>query len=159
MNPTKQTRKWLFFVPLAAGIGIFVVLTNRGEPPEQRASEPPARVVRTIEAPLVTEVPRALGYGRVKPERVCEAVAKATSLPPKPHWRLIENTPVTKGIWPPVSQLQFARRRIFDARIAFTQPHHGVTDLATTNREDFEDFGFTGFWNPLVKGPEGPLGT
>ncbi len=97
MSQSIFTRKWLFFVPLAAGIAIFVFLTNRGAPPEQRASEPPARVVRTIEAPLVTEVPRALGYGRVKPERVWEAVAEVSGRIVETHPRLRKGAMLPEG--------------------------------------------------------------
>ena len=88
MNQPKITRKWLFFVPVALGIAFFVALTNRSAPPEQRASELPARVVRHIHAPLVTEVPRALGYGRVQPERVWEAVAEVSGRIVEIHPRL-----------------------------------------------------------------------
>lgn len=71
-------RKWLFFVPVALGMALFVLLVRRGTPPESQQEPRPPRVVRYIEAPLVTEVPRALGYGRVQPERVWEAVAEVS---------------------------------------------------------------------------------
>lgn len=44
----------------------------------------------------------------------------------------------------------FAIRRIVDARLALTLRHHGVTDFATSNVKDFEGFGFTRVWNPLL---------
>jgi len=65
-----------------------------------------------------------------------------------PQWRLIEQAPVMEQVWQFARQPGFARRRIFDARIALTLLHHGVTDLATANVKDFEGFGFRSVWNP-----------
>lgn len=78
MSPKKIPRKWLFFVPLVAGIAIFVLLTRQSAPPQQREVEAPARAVRYIEAPVVTLVPLALGYGEVRPVRVWDAVAEVS---------------------------------------------------------------------------------
>ncbi len=86
MAQSRPPRKWLFFVPLALGVLLFIFITRQQGTPEQRLTEPPARVVRFIEAPLVTVVPRALGYGRVEPERVWEAVSEVSG-------RLIETHP------------------------------------------------------------------
>lgn len=45
------------------------------------------------------------------------------------RWRLVENAPVMEQVWTLAGQPEFARRRIFDARIALTLLHHGVTEL------------------------------
>ena len=68
------------------------------------------------------------------------------------RWRLVENAPIMEQIWTLAGQREFARRRIFDARIALTLLHHGVTNLATTNVKDFGAFGFQHIWNPLQEG-------
>ncbi|MEA3278653.1 MAG: efflux RND transporter periplasmic adaptor subunit [Pseudomonadota bacterium] len=78
MSPRKIPKKWLFFVPLAAGLAVFVLLTRQNAPPQQREIDAPARAVRYIEAPVVTLVPLALGYGRVRPVRVWDAVAEVS---------------------------------------------------------------------------------
>jgi predicted nucleic acid-binding protein len=39
---------------------------------------------------------------------------------------------------------------IFDARLALTLRHHGVTEFATRNENHFAGFGFTRLWNPLL---------
>jgi multidrug efflux pump subunit AcrA (membrane-fusion protein) len=88
MSRPKVPRKWLFFPPLVLGVVIFLVVTRQDTAPQPRSSEPPARVVRYIEAPLVTEVPRALGYGRVEPERVWEGVAEVSGRVIETHPRL-----------------------------------------------------------------------
>jgi hypothetical protein len=41
------------------------------------------------------------------------------------------------------------RRIIFDARLALTLRHHGVTEFATRNQAHFTPFGFHRVWNPL----------
>jgi len=73
-----RPKKWLFLLPVLLAVALVVWLSRQAEPPQQRLVEPPARVVRTIEVPTVTVVPRALGYGRVQPERVWEAVAEVS---------------------------------------------------------------------------------
>jgi len=66
-----------------------------------------------------------------------------------PRWRLIDNAPVMDQVWTLAALPDFPRRRIFDARIALTLLHHGVTELATANEKDFRGFGFHNVWNPL----------
>ena len=70
-----------------------------------------------------------------------------------PVWRLIDypgNTPaITEGIWRLAAQPGVGRRVIFDARLALTLRHHGVTEFATRNEAHFGGFGFARVWNPL----------
>lgn len=39
-----------------------------------------------------------------------------------------------------------------DTRLALTLLHHGVTEFATVNVQDFKGFGFSRVWNPLKDG-------
>ncbi len=97
-NPA-VSRKWLFFVPLLIGIGILLLLVKRGAPPEQVEASESVHSVRYIAAPLVDLVPRALGYGRVRPIRVWEAVAEVNG-------RVVELNPrVRKGALLPEGEL------------------------------------------------------
>ncbi|MEI6321688.1 MAG: TA system VapC family ribonuclease toxin [bacterium] len=66
-----------------------------------------------------------------------------------PHWQLIDSADVMKEVWPIAAQKGFARRRIFDVRLAKTLQAHGVTEFATANTKDFEGLGFLRIWNPL----------
>jgi AbrB family looped-hinge helix DNA binding protein len=52
-------------------------------------------------------------------------------------------------IWRVAATPDFARRRVFDARLALTFRHYGVTEFATANVKDFQDFDFERVWNPL----------
>ena len=70
-----------------------------------------------------------------------------------PTWRLIDHpggvSTVMDGVWRLVGQPHVGRRVIFDARLALTLRHHGVTEFATRNTTHFGGFGFTRLWNPL----------
>jgi toxin-antitoxin system PIN domain toxin len=68
-----------------------------------------------------------------------------------PRWRTVENAPVMERVWCSARQPGFARRRIFDARLAATLLHHGVTEFATANVKDFDELGFVRVWNPLLR--------
>jgi toxin-antitoxin system PIN domain toxin len=79
------------------------------------------------------------------------AVAMIQTLRQHPHWELVDYPGGLMGeIWSHASASQFAYRRIYDARLALTLRHHGVTEFATANVKDFQDFGFTRVWNPLA---------
>lgn len=66
-----------------------------------------------------------------------------------PRWALIENAPVMDKVWTIAQRPGIARRAVFNARIALTLRHHGITEFATRNTADFEGFGFTRLINPL----------
>ena len=69
-------RKFLFFVAIAAGAAVLVVMVkSRGGPHMQPPSET-ARAVRVIVVAPVDVIPRALGFGTVQPGRTFEAVAE-----------------------------------------------------------------------------------
>lgn len=71
------------------------------------------------------------------------------------YWKIpnvlrIENANVMDQVWALAGTRDFARRRIFDARLALTLRHCGVTHLATSNLKDFQGLGFEKVWNPLL---------
>jgi uncharacterized protein len=71
------------------------------------------------------------------------------------YWKIpnvmrIENASVMDEVWSRAGNVDFARRRIFDTRLALTLRHGGVTHLATSNVKDFEGLGFEKVWNPLL---------
>lgn len=68
-----------------------------------------------------------------------------------PRWELVDYPgDLMSQVWNAAAAPGFARRRIYDARLALTLRHHGVTEFATANVKDFQDFGFTRVWNPLA---------
>jgi len=70
-----------------------------------------------------------------------------------PRWRLIgfptESRPLHDALWQKARAKDFAFRKIYDTRSAFTMTAQGVTKLATVNVKDFEGLGFRKVWNPL----------
>jgi toxin-antitoxin system PIN domain toxin len=78
-----------------------------------------------------------------------EAVKECQLLRAHPKWQLVDSADVMKEVWPIAASEGFARRRIFDVRLAKTLQSHGVTDFATANIKDFEGLGFHRVWNPL----------
>ncbi|MEI7730630.1 MAG: TA system VapC family ribonuclease toxin [Verrucomicrobiota bacterium] len=71
-----------------------------------------------------------------------------------PRWLLVgfatDSVALHQELWQLASQANFARRRIYDTRLALTLRHHGVTEFATANVKDFQAFGFKKVWNPLM---------
>ncbi len=65
-------------------------------------------------------------------------------------WTLIESAQVMERVWEQAGQKGFAFRRIIDLRLAQTLRHHGVTEFATANENDFAGQGFDKVWNPLL---------
>jgi uncharacterized protein len=66
-----------------------------------------------------------------------------------PRWALIENAPVMDKVWHIARRPGISRRAVFDARIALTLRHHGITDFATRNSSDFQGYGFSRLINPI----------
>ncbi|HXK62276.1 MAG TPA: PIN domain-containing protein [Acidobacteriota bacterium] len=71
-----------------------------------------------------------------------------------PRWRLEgfpNDSPRLHGsLWVAAREPNFARRRVYDARLALTLIQQGVREFATANVADFADFGFVRVWNPLT---------
>ncbi len=82
------------------------------------------------------------------------AVAAIEPLRTHPRWRLVDypgqGSGLMDALWSLAATDGVARRRVFDARLALTLQHHGVTAFATANLRDFGDFGFERVWNPLA---------
>lgn len=84
-----------------------------------------------------------------KPQSAPAAASACQVFRKHPLWTLIESAPVMNEVWKVAAGAQFARRRVFDARLALTLRHHGVTELATDNVKDFAGFGFERVWSPV----------
>lgn len=85
-----------------------------------------------------------------RPLKGSTAVEIIQKLRSHPKWQLLDYPGgIMNSVWPAVAGNGFARRRIYDARLALTLRHHGVREFATTNVKDFEGFGFARLWNPL----------
>jgi toxin-antitoxin system PIN domain toxin len=84
-----------------------------------------------------------------------DAVSIIQTFRQHPTWLLVdypgETSTVIDEIWHWAAQPNIGRRVVFDARLALTLRHHGVTEFATRNETHFAGFGFTRLWNPLPR--------
>jgi toxin-antitoxin system PIN domain toxin len=88
-----------------------------------------------------------------KPLGPAEAVGVIQSYRHHPYWMILGFDPDGVGLhgelWQLAAESGFARRRIYDARLALSLRRQGVTDFATANVRDFEGLGFLRVWNPV----------
>lgn len=87
-----------------------------------------------------------------KPLSAPEAANIIQTFRQHPRWTLLDSisdSSVMDEVWKIAAQPDIGRRIIFDARLAFTLKHHGVTEFATRNETHFSGFGFDRVWNPL----------
>lgn len=87
------------------------------------------------------------------PLNAAEAVAIVQEYRRHPVWKVLGFPPgsrrIHEALWRAAAQDGFARRRIYDLRMALALQSFGVTEFATANVKDFRDLGFTRVWNPL----------
>ncbi len=84
-----------------------------------------------------------------------DAAAIVGALRISPRWAVLDYPGPSAGImtalWELAATADSPRRKVFDARLALTLRHHGVTEFATANTKNFEGFGFERVWNPLAE--------
>jgi uncharacterized protein len=82
------------------------------------------------------------------------AAAVIASYRKHPRWKTLGFPPRSRELhdelWKQAATRDFARRRLYDTRTALSLTAFGVTDFATLNLKDFQNFGFRRVWNPLV---------
>ena len=88
-----------------------------------------------------------------KPLCPSDAVAVVQTYRSHPQWSLLgfaaDTVALHEELWRVAARANFARRRIYDARLALILLQQGVTEFATANVKDFIEFGFHRVWNPL----------
>ncbi len=82
-----------------------------------------------------------------------EAVAVVQSYRQHPRWKIIGFPPTSRELhaelWQQAAEPGFARRRLYDTRAALSLLAYGITEFATANVKDFQNFGFGKVWNPI----------
>ena len=72
-----------------------------------------------------------------------------------PYWLMLDypgpQAEIMSRLWELAASVDFPYRKVYDARLALTLRHHGVTEFATRNAKDFQGFGFKRVWNPLAE--------
>ncbi len=87
----------------------------------------------------------------VKPYSAGESANYCQAFTQNPQWRCRDyDLAVSIKLWQWASSTKAGFQRIIDARLGLTLRHHGVTQFATANTKDFQEFGFQRVWNPLA---------
>ena len=97
MSSSKKFRTLLIFPAIALGVAIFILLVRSTQKPKRDQISEQPRAVRVIPAPLVSVVPRAIGYGKVQPGQVWEAVAEVGGTIVEIHPDLKRGSLIAKG--------------------------------------------------------------
>jgi len=71
-------KRLLFIIPVIIAIVIIVMLVKSRKGPERLAAKERAQTVRVIKLSALDVIPRAIGYGYVKPGQVWQAVAEVS---------------------------------------------------------------------------------
>ena len=88
------------------------------------------------------------------PLNAAEAARVIQQFRSHPRWLILDypgpQSEVMRRLWELAAKADFPYRRIYDARLALTLRHHGVSEFATRNVKDFQGFGFKKVWDPLA---------
>ena len=90
-------RKFLFILPVIAGAAAIGLAISGDQGPQQVAAGEVPKSVRAIFTPEVTLVPRAIGYGNVRPGRIWQAVAQVGGQIVEIHPQLKKGAIIAKG--------------------------------------------------------------
>lgn len=93
----KLRRLWLFLLPVLAGAVVLVFAAKMKPSPVQLPPTEAATSVRIIDVPEVTLIPRAVGYGSIRPARVWQAVAEVAGKIVDIHPQLKKGAIIGKG--------------------------------------------------------------
>lgn len=86
-----------------------------------------------------------------RPLSAPDAAATCEGFRQNRHWLVIDYPGgLMSELWRRAAVPESPRRRIYDTRLALALRHHGVTEFATRNTRDFQDFGFSRVWDPLM---------
>lgn len=86
-----------------------------------------------------------------RPLAADEAVQVIQGIRSHPRWKIVDYPGgLMNDVWMHARRSPFARRRIYDTRLALALRFHGVKEFATRNMADFQGFGFRKVWDPCT---------
>ena len=97
MSSSKRFKMFLVVPAVAIGVAVFVFMVKTRQGPKQAEITERSFAVRVIPAPEVAIVPRAVGYGKVRPGQVWEAVAEVAGKVVEIHPELKKGALMRKG--------------------------------------------------------------
>lgn len=91
------SKKLLFLLPVAAGIGLlFIMVSNKKEPARPELTEK-SRTVNVVEVKAMTVTPRVTGYGYVQPAETWQAIPEVSGRIVEMHPELKKGSFISKG--------------------------------------------------------------
>lgn len=88
-----------------------------------------------------------------KPLTAADAASLCQTFRRHPRWRLLgfpgDSLRLHEALWRHAAARTFARRRLYDVRLALSLTMQGVKTFATANPKDFRDMGFARLLNPF----------
>ncbi len=93
----KNIKKLLFFLPVAAGVLLFITMVNNKKGPSRPELAEQPRSVYVVTAQPMTIIPRGLGYGYVQPSETWEALPEVSGKIIEIHPELKKGAFIAKG--------------------------------------------------------------
>ncbi len=93
----KTSRKLLFFIPVAIGILLFVIMTKSKQDPVRPDLAEASRSVNVVEARSMSITPTAVGYGYAQPTETWDAIPEVSGRIVEMHPELKKGAFITKG--------------------------------------------------------------
>lgn len=88
----------MFAIPVAAGIAIFLIMSQGRTPPKQKSAKFNVPTVRVMTIKPIEVVPRSFGYGTAEPIRTWKAVAQVSGKIIYTHPQLQKGSIIRQGV-------------------------------------------------------------
>ncbi|MCP3851232.1 MAG: hypothetical protein GY694_13475 [Gammaproteobacteria bacterium] len=92
-----MNKRWVFFLPVIAGIIVFVLLKQNTPEPQQKTANEVSKAVRTLSLTELSVTPKAIGYGTVQPASTWEAIAQVEGVIVEKHPDFSKGAIIKKG--------------------------------------------------------------
>lgn len=93
----KIPTKILFFLPVAAGLGLLFLMVSNKKPPVRQELTENSRSVHVVEVKAMSVIPRVTGYGYVQPTETWQAIPEVSGRIIEMHPELKKGAFISKG--------------------------------------------------------------
>ncbi len=96
-SPSDWKRKLLIIIPVAIGIGVFMLMVKGKTPPPKNEAREVVHTVRMVEAQSLDVIPTIMVHGTAEPERTWDAISEVSGRVIEINSRLREGNILRKG--------------------------------------------------------------
>jgi multidrug efflux system membrane fusion protein len=93
----KNTKRWLFFIPVICGVLLVMIMVKNKKVPNRPEISEPGRQVGVLQVQPMTIIPRVIGYGYVEPTERWEAISEVSGKVVAMHPELKKGAFISKG--------------------------------------------------------------